>query len=140
MPEFSAKWYAEQKAAAAFLYRISLFLSPMYNMNMTAIHTNGNPMLLPMNTKIFLAFVALNVVLALFFGFLPLVNFPFTLELNQIPYSDKLIVFGVVSGTAILFLAGVLILSFIWTRARKWEGAVIGILAGVYLFVVGILA
>ncbi len=96
-----------------------------------------------MNTKvsktIFLGFLVLNILIGLFFGFLPLVNFSLVLELNQIPYSDKLLIFGVVSGIAILFLTAILMLSFYWTRKGKWEGAIIGITAGFYLLFVGIM-
>lgn len=90
--------------------------------------------------RLFSGLLILNTLIGLFFGFLPLVNFSMVLELNEIPYSDKLLIFGVVSGIAILFLAAIFILSFIWTRKGKWEGAVTGIIAGFYLFVVGILA
>ncbi len=62
------------------------------------------------------------------------------LEMNEIPYSESLLIFGVVSGTAILFLAAVLGLSFYWTWKGKWEGAVTGIFAGAYLLVVGTLS
>ena len=97
--------------------------------------------LLIMNVSktIFQGLLILNISIGLFFGFLPLVNFPLALELNEIPYSDDLLIFGVVSGTAILFLAAIFILSFYWTRKGKWEGPVAGIFAGFYLFVVGIL-
>lgn len=91
-------------------------------------------------TTVFQALLILNIILGIFFGLTPLVNFPFVLSLTQTPYSDKLILFGVISGTAILFLASILTLSFVWTRAKKWEGPVVGIFAGMYLFCVGILA
>ncbi len=97
-----------------------------------------------MNAKvsrtIFLGLLILNILIGLFFGFLPLINFSLVLEMNQIPYSDKLIIFGVVSGIAILFLAAILILSFYWTKKGKWEGAITGIIAGFYLLIVGIVA
>lgn len=97
-----------------------------------------------MNAKvsrtIFLGLLILNILIGLFFGFLPLINFSLVLEMNQIPYSDKLIIFGVVSGIAVLFLAAILILSFYWTKKGKWEGAITGIIAGFYLLIVGIVA
>ena len=89
--------------------------------------------------SIFLGLLVLNFLIGLFFGLLPLVNFPFVLEMNKIPYSDQLLIFGVVSGTAILFLTAIWMLSFYWTRKGKWEGAITGIIAGFYLLVVGIL-
>ncbi|MFY0631864.1 MAG: hypothetical protein JXR05_15990 [Flavobacteriaceae bacterium] len=97
-----------------------------------------------MNAKvsrtIFLSLLILNILIGLFFGFLPLVNFSLVLEMNQIPYSDKLIIFGVVSGIAILFLAAILTLSLYWTKKGKWEGTITGIIAGFYLLIVGIVA
>jgi len=97
-----------------------------------------------MNSKtskaIFLGFLILNILVALFFGLLPLVSFTSVLELNQISYSEELVIFGVVMGTAMLFLTAILILSFLWTRKGKREGAIIGIFAGFYLLVVGILS
>ena len=56
---------------------------------------------------IFLVFLTINILIGLFFGFLPLVNFPLVLELNQLDYSDDLIIFGVVTGVAVLFLAAI---------------------------------
>ena len=88
---------------------------------------------------LFQIFLGINILIGLFFGLLPLINFSMVLELNQIPYSEKLVIFGVVNGVAILFLAAILMLAFYWTKKEKWEGAIIGIIAGFYLFIVGIL-
>ncbi|MEL6674024.1 MAG: hypothetical protein AAFR61_17605 [Bacteroidota bacterium] len=93
-----------------------------------------------LNKNIFLGFLLLNTVMGLFFGFLPLVDFPLVLEMNQIPYSQNLLIFGVVSGTAMLFLGSMFILSFYWTRKDKWEGSITGMIGGGYLLLVGILS
>ena len=92
-------------------------------------------------SRIFIALLIINSIVALGFGFISLFNFPFALETGfQIPYSSTLEILGMVMGLELLFLGGIAILSLIWTIKGKLEGIITGTAVGIYIFIFGIAA
>lgn len=94
-----------------------------------------------MTTRIFIILVALQVLLEFVIGVSILINFPYVVETGfQLTHSSDMDVFGVVIGLQLILLSILMIFSILWTNKANVAGPIVGIAAGIYFFMFGLMA
>jgi hypothetical protein len=106
---------------------------------MSTTFEKGSAKSFNLSTRVFLALLVINGLISLMAGTGFIFNRQNTLESINVKYSSDFDLFLVSGGTALLFLAGILALGFIWTMKRRAEGLIMGIAGGLYLFFLGLL-
>ncbi len=96
---------------------------------------------LKLGGKIFIILLGLQAIIELLLGGSLLLNFPETLETGfGITYSSELDFLGIALGLYLLLLTSLMVLSIIWTLKGNYSGATLGIVIGVFLTLIGVIA
>lgn len=88
----------------------------------------------------FIALLALNGLIELIAASFMFFNLPGALDLFGVEYDSQLDILGLVMGNALLFVAGISVLSIVWTVRGKAEGVICGIAVGLFLSSYAVLA